>query len=629
MEANRYRIYNQTRETPVGAGVTAVNSACEPLTALRVMVEGLGAGEETGLWLTKVTVIPMVPRISPFDLVYLDADNRVVECVKLLPSTEIPRFKKPSSSALVLPFRTIASAQIEKGDQFSFVEVVEGEGTTEPAEPIQREPEIQTSAEMATPITPDAELTIFEAPLPVAEFESPFLNPFLGAEPASELVEQAGSTPNPTPDRKEGEFVLSDFLRTESAARAEGAGSEADEARTPAEVGATPEPTAEKPAMIAARVSKRRRARQRTAGDWSPQQPIQKPESAPPAKKPVDRFFRWLYPALYDHNRRSTERRPSEGLVAYDFAGDAPRMHEVANFSNQGLYLRTQERWEPGTLVSLTLQPDGPFEVESSLRVEFECGVVRTGADGVGMSIVLPAGMELKLWEAPGRNGACESDPMCMVRELRMARALAFMRRICPSADAQITELFHKTLSNVRAYNIVEVTLRAERILAQEPNADCLVAHPDLIQRIIEYGSWVDVEWLQDLWAGLLATSCTFEGGDESNLVYINLLSKLSPLPTQILTMACAKAMQSMVESAEASPAHLASSADEIAKITRSNNLLKVYKSIGELSELGLVEKNPRSASPANPGEAKAMPTQLGLEMFARCNGLRDVTMAA
>lgn len=627
MEANRFKIYNQTREILVSAGVTAVNSAREPLTALRVMVEGLGAEEETGLWLTQVTVIPMVPRISPFDLVYLDAENRVVECAKLLPTTEIPRFKKPASSALVLPFRTIASAQIERGDWLSLDEVVEPEWTMEPAEPILSEPAIHLPPEMA-PVAQNAALTDLEAPIPVAEFDSPFLNPLLSAEPEAGLVEQGASAAIPTPDRKEGEFVLSDFLRKESASSDVGGKDQAEPPASAAVTGSS-ELAAQMPTAVVVPVPKRRRAKKKAAIDWSPQQAIQKPEVPSPPKKPVDRFFRWLYPALYDHNRRTTERRPSEGLVAYDVAGDAPRMHEVANLSDHGLYLRTQERWEPGAVVSLTLQPSGPFEVESSLRVEFDCGVVRVGADGVGMSIVLPAGMELKLWEAPGRNGANDSDPMCMVRELRMARALAFMRRICPSADARVTEYFHKTLSNVRAYNTVEVTLRAERILAQESNADCLVAHPDLVQRIIEYGSWVDAEWLQDLWAGLLATSCTFEGRDESNLVYINLLSKLSPLPTQILTMACAKAMQSMVESAAASPAHLASSAEEIARITRSNNLMKVYKSIGELSELGLVEKNPRSASPANPGEAKAMPTQLGLEMFARCNGQRDVTMAA
>src|ERR1035438_1938668 len=127
MEAKKYTIQNQARDTAVSTGVTAINSTLEPLAALRVMVEGLESDNEAGLWLTHVTVIPMVPRISPFDLVYLDKEDRVVERVELLPSSEIPRFKKPSASALVLPFRTISSAKIEPGDQLAFSEIPQEE----------------------------------------------------------------------------------------------------------------------------------------------------------------------------------------------------------------------------------------------------------------------------------------------------------------------------------------------------------------------------------------------------------------------------------------------------------------------------------------------------------------------
>jgi len=625
MEAKTYTISNKTRETSVGSGVTVVNSAREPLMALRVMVEGLGSGEEAGLWLTQVTVLPMVPRIAPFDLVYLDADHQVVERVELLPSAEMPRFNKPASSALVLPFGTIASAQIEIGDQLAIEEAAELEPASASVAP---EPEVQAKPESVAPATNSDELTILEAPPPISEFpttefDSPFLNPFSATE--SEPVEP----PQPSVDGKRngelgGEFVLADFLRKEPVASEPPSQDAAGEPKKTA---------AEEETQVAMRSARKRHAAP-VPIDWASQQyEAQKPESGKPVpaeKKPaVGRFFRWLYPALYEQNRRGAERKNSEGLAAYDFFGDHPRMHEVHDISSDGLYLRTQQRWEPGTLISLTLQPGGPFEVESTLRVEFDCRVARIGADGMGLTFALPPGMKLKLWEAPGRNGADESDPMSMVRELRMARALAFLRQICPPADAEVTDLLHRTLSNVRAANLVEVALKAERLLAQEPDAYSMAANRDLILRILEQGSWVDLEWLQELWAGLLATSCTFEGQDESNLVYVNLLSKLSPLPMQILTMACAKAMLGMTESAEALPARLACSADEIARMTRSNNLVKIYKSIGELSELGLVEKNPRSASPANPGAAKAMPTQLGLEMFARCNGQRGATMAA
>jgi len=88
-------------------------------------------------------------------------------------------------------------------------------------------------------------------------------------------------------------------------------------------------------------------------------------------KKPlVGRFLRWLYPSLYDRNRRGAERRPSPGLVAYEVSGSTTLMHEVDNISSTGIYLRTNGRWEPGARVSLTLQRSGPPEENPQQRIE-------------------------------------------------------------------------------------------------------------------------------------------------------------------------------------------------------------------------------------------------------------------
>jgi hypothetical protein len=604
MEAKLYAIYNQTRQASVSEGVTAVNSMLEPLAALRVMVEGLSDGSETGLWLTHVTVVPMAPRMAPFDLIYLDKDNRVVERAELLPTTEMPRFKKPATSALVLPFHTISSLKIETGDQFSMNEVEEPE----------QSPAISEVALQVAP-KPDAKEPV-APPVEKQTQKAPFESPFVSACIADEAVSAASVAPEDTAAAEDDEeqFTITKFLRNpkDALARAPKADSSTSAEPVTSELAIMPQ-APRIPAPGAAASDNKAQWPTEVGLDFAKQG-----SSAAQSKTTgVNRFFRWLYPALYDVNRRTSDRFSSDGLVAYDFVETGARMHQVVNLSSHGVYLRTKERWPIGSVVSLTLQLNGPLGTNLQDQVRFHAVVAREGADGVGFSFALPEGMELKLWDQPGRSGADPTDPIVILRELRMARALAFMRRICPSAAVPITALFHKTLSNVRLANVVEVVLKAERLLAQEPNAYCMVAHPDLTLRILDHGSWVDAEWLQDLWAGLLATSCTFEGQDESNLVYINLLSKLSPLPTQILTMACAKAMQAMTESAEVSPSLLAFSADEIAKITRSNNLNKIYKSIAELSELGLVEKNPRSAN------AKAKPTDLGLEMFARCQGIR------
>jgi hypothetical protein len=681
MEAKRYRIQNQAKDTSVSQGVAVINSALEPLAALRVMVEGLESGNEAGLWLTHVTVIPMVPRISPFDLVYLDKDDRVVEQVELLPASEIPRFKKPSVSVLVLPFRTISSSKIETGDQFSFQEVAESEiqeseedasaaltpsaaGAPIPSivlsqtEPVKQAPwrAIQQSETIkidagtsAVAHVPQDEVTesVEEIQIPIAEVVTPIFGSWFRDE--REVDRQRQQQPVQQPQAQ------SDSIEAKESRTGEAVSAIVQVPNRPREIEHWTKGTANSDARISENLRSvipeisRSLAIEKTQVLPAPSQTIQRisvepsandrsihleparprrdkvqTEPAPQEKKPLGhRFLRWLYPALYDQNRRGSERRSSPGLVAYDLYGGTPRMHEVENISSTGIYLRTNGRWEPGARVSLILQRSGPLEANLQQRIEFEAGAVRAGGDGVGLTFVLPEGMDLQLWESPERKGIYEAQTDGVVRELRMARALAFLRRICPPAGEEIREMFHKSLSSVRVSNIVEIAFKTERLLAHEPNASRMVAHPDLTVRILEHGSWVDVEWIQELWAGLLATSCTFEGQDESNLVFINLLSRMAPLPTQILTAACAKATQAMSQSGSVSPYLLAFSAEEMAKITRSNNLTKIYRSITELSELGLLEKGPRLSSQVDPETAKAKPTHLGLQMYARCNGQR------
>jgi hypothetical protein len=683
MEAKRYTIQNQAKDTSVSLGVAVINSALEPLAALRVMVEGLESGNEAGLWLTHVTVIPMVPRISPFDLVYLDKDDRVVERVELLPASEIPRFKKPASSALVLPFRTISSSKIETGDQFSFQEIAESgiqesiEGTSEALTPAATGAPVplivlsQTESKNQVPLRAvqqaetikieaapsavehvpasqdkDAE-SIEEIQSPIAEVVTPIFGSWFRDEREADRQRQQQPKQPPRPQ--------SDSIETLESKSGDAVSAIVQFPNGPREIEHWTKGTAnsdagisETPTPVIPEIS-RALAIEKTHVPPAPPQTIRRisielpandrsihleparlrrdkaqAEPEPQEKEPLGhRFLRWLYPALYDQNRRGSERRPSPGLVAYEVSGGTPRMHQVENISSTGIYLRTNGRWEPGARVSLILQRSGPLEENPQQRIEFDVGAVRAEGDGVGLAFVLPEGMDFRLWESPERKGVYEAQPDAMMRELRMARALAFLRRICPPAGEEIKEMLHKGLSSVRVSNIVEIAFKTERLLAHEPNAFMMVAHPDLTIRILEHGSWVDVEWIQELWAGLLATSCTFEGQDESNLVFINLLSRMAPLPTQILTAACAKATQAMSQSGSVSPSLLAFSAEEMAKITRSNSLTKIYRSITELSELGLLEKGPRLSSQVDPEAAKAKPTDLGLQMYARCNGQR------
>jgi hypothetical protein len=769
MAAKEYSIYNKTRDSSVGDGVPVIHSAMEPLTALRVMIEGLGSDNEAGLWLTHITSFPMVPRLSPFDLVYLDKNFCVVDRFELLPAAEMPRFKSPAASALILPFQTISSLRIGAGDEFVICEMVEADSDAEqavgtadvpaaieetvkpllavekvvqPSDGMESGPKSvailaktsQAAAQLNLTITEveepllDArpkeevaatlELTDAEAERPAIAMHEPTgaafarggkrkrrgkrqafqpLGPVVQAKrtpPCLVEAESGASTVNPvvapeTPVASElvQTSALSSFdspflpltLAPVAAEPAVTQSLELPAASAPSDLHfalALPAPPLGDAGREVPQASVELEDSIATVADedeisWNPvsfapevpiarafdvarrddsshalvpfakrepgpdphralMPPVQsavaadKTEAASDEKKPVvHRILRWLYPALYDQDRRHSPRRPLDGLVAYDWSGDAPERHEIGNISSTGIYLLTDQRWQPGQMLSLTLQRTGPLERSAERRVDLEAGAVRWGNDGVGLTFLWPEGMDLRLWETPARTGMQEAEPDYIVREMRMARALAFLRRICPAVADQARNLIYAQLSNVRVANAVEIALKAEKLLIHEPNADRMLAHPDLIIRILEGGSWVDVNWIQELWAGLLATSCTEEGQDESNLVFINLLSLLAPIHARILSAACAKAMSVMAGRDIPSPYLIACSPEEMARLTGSTNLMKVTRSIAELSDLGLLEKSTKASTNSISNITRTKPTHLGLQMYARCSGER------
>jgi hypothetical protein len=62
----------------------------------------------------------------------------------------------------------------------------------------------------------------------------------------------------------------------------------------------------------------------------------------------------------------------------------------VRDISTSGLYVVTEERWYPGTLVLMTLQrSDGGDEV-TERTISVQSRAVRWGPDGVGLQFVLP-----------------------------------------------------------------------------------------------------------------------------------------------------------------------------------------------------------------------------------------------
>jgi hypothetical protein len=647
MEAKKYRIDNQTKDRSLSSSVSVIDATLEPLKILRVLVEGIAANDNSGLWLKNVSGIPMVPRISPFDLVYLDKDQRVLEGVEVLPAADFPAFKKPAESALVLPFQSLASSETEQSDQLIFTEIEE----TSAVDGAQLQP-TESGADAATASSEMEEKQPEPAELsPEVPNQPRELVEETESVVVSEIKEEAKPVELLSPD--EGRISLacgdssSEHQHEASVLDKEIAsgGYEVDLSTEDLEGSESPEDP-----VVAVSVSAfsdpgvgtiKPQATQSSATEDSapaeaPDYPFKtrfeiqdtdtkkKNDSTPTEKEwMVSRFLRWLYPSAYETDRRMGRRIPIPNLVAYNLSSGSPQALEVVDISSSGVFLVTNERWSPGSLVCLSLQREGPLEQGTERRIVVAADPVRWGSDGVGLSFVLPKGMDVHLWEGPEKGGLRQSEPEYVLREFRMAKALAFLGRISPRALDEAKRLLQEELSNVRSECAINVALKAEERLALETDGHRLLVHPDLMIRIVDGASWADNETMQDLWTGLLVASCSPDGNDNSNLVFINLLTQLATIQTRILIAVCEKAVTVGPANRGRAAEKIFSTAEEMAQMAGTHDLLKIHRSIAQLSEFGLLEKSVRASFISETEGATTTPTSLGLQMYARCLGHR------
>jgi hypothetical protein len=117
METKRYNAYNSTRGTVLNAKLGVADRDLEPLKFMELLIGGLGLDSESGIWLKPLAGVPQVPRVFPFDLVYLDQNHRVVQTAEIFPGREFPSLNDEVVSALVLPLHAVSSTQTDLGDQ--------------------------------------------------------------------------------------------------------------------------------------------------------------------------------------------------------------------------------------------------------------------------------------------------------------------------------------------------------------------------------------------------------------------------------------------------------------------------------------------------------------------------------
>jgi hypothetical protein len=97
------------------------------------------------------------------------------------------------------------------------------------------------------------------------------------------------------------------------------------------------------------------------------------------------------FESLFSNDRRKAERSLAHSLMAYYWDGATPVPHPVRDINVCGMYLLTEQRWYPNTLITMTLRRSDKSDSDPERSIVVTTRVVRSDADGVGLAFILPS----------------------------------------------------------------------------------------------------------------------------------------------------------------------------------------------------------------------------------------------
>jgi hypothetical protein len=286
--------------------------------------------------------------------------------------------------------------------------------------------------------------------------------------------------------------------------------------------------------------------------------------------------------------------------------------------------LFTEKRLRTGELITLVLQEEGEPENSSELQFSVHARVAREGEDGIGLSFVLPPGMNMDLWGVLVRNIVTLTDQNQVADMFRTLRTILFLCRLCGSEAEEAILLLGGELHPDRTATVVKIALAAEDLLAAEPDAGRMRAHPKLVANILRHASWHSDELTMQLWAGLLASSCALDAPDDSNQIFVDLLVHDTPMQAKIFILACEQALGSAPGAEISASGCIVLSPKEMFELTGVHDFNRAAIELAYLFNLGLIQKVFDFTSYHRVDSFDITPSSVGLELYKHCHGHRE-----
>ena len=146
---------------------------------------------------------------------------------------------------------------------------------------------------------------------------------------------------------------------------------------------------------------------------------------------------------------------------------------------------------------------------------------------------------------------------------------------------------------------------------------------------IMEECSSVDNEELQNLWAGLFASSCTPDGRDDSNMNFVDLLRRMSSVEAKIIDYACRNCNKYIYPNLLIIADEISVPFDTLVKISGTNDRYRLDSELDHMRSLELLLQGGSFAGSGggftasdNSLEANITPSSLALNLYYKTHSL-------
>lgn len=194
--------------------------------------------------------------------------------------------------------------------------------------------------------------------------------------------------------------------------------------------------------------------------------------------------------------------------------------------------------------------------------------------------------------------------------------AVDFFERICGPAAEELGLALKDKVSAWRRNNALQIASLAEEIINRNAGEIEVHALPRIACEILDESSWNEDRDVQKLWAGLLASSCS-QDPNESNLIFIRILSQLTSLQVRVLEYACRASKKRLTPGGWVFAFFSSVEIKDLAALTGIDDIYRIDRELDHLRSLELIVAGVDPHTTA----ADITPTPLALSMYIRCQG--------